>query len=107
VQATFAARLPLEVLHHVGDVDLLAIDPRLLQRVVEELAGRSHEGMPLLVLLIAGLLADEHDLAPRRALAKHGLRGLGVERAGGAVGRLGLELQERSIDRLSFCFASK
>ena len=45
VDAALASRLPLEVLHDVGDVDIVASDARLGQRLVEQSAGRSDEGM--------------------------------------------------------------
>src|SRR5437773_11765729 len=35
VDAPLAARLPLEVLHHSGDVDTAAIECRFLQRLVQ------------------------------------------------------------------------
>src|SRR4029078_6077448 len=38
VDAPLAARLPLEVLHHVGDIDELPVDPGLLEGAVERLA---------------------------------------------------------------------
>ena len=60
MDAALALRRPLEVLDHVGDVDLGAVDARRLQRLVEHAAGRSHERPALLVLLVAGLLAHEH-----------------------------------------------
>jgi hypothetical protein len=37
--------------------------PSRRQRAVEQLAGRADEGMALQVLLVAGLLADQHQLA--------------------------------------------
>src|SRR5207237_6693332 len=77
---------PFEVFHDVGDVDEIAVDPRRLERLVEELAGRADEGAPDLVLRVARLLADEH--RPRRgaAFAEHGLRPRFVEIAGLASG---------------------
>src|SRR5690242_14324332 len=52
----FAAALPLEVLHRVGDVDVVAVDTCLLERAVEQLPRRADERMASAVLLIAGLL---------------------------------------------------
>src|SRR5262249_28255200 len=45
-----------------------------LQRPVELLARGPDERPPLLVLLVAGLLADEHDRGVIRPLAEDGLR---------------------------------
>ena len=67
-------RAPLEVLDDVGDEGRLAIDPGLRQRLVQEPAGRAHERLALEVLVIAGLLADEHPAGRDRALAEDGLR---------------------------------
>src|SRR5712691_2639219 len=60
VDAPLAARLPFEVLHHVGDIDAAAIDARFLQGLVQEVAGRPHKGPALKVFLVSRLLADEH-----------------------------------------------
>src|SRR5207244_8109759 len=45
VNASLAARLPLEVLDDVGDEDRGAIDAGVLERAIEQLAGRSDEWM--------------------------------------------------------------
>src|SRR2546428_9821400 len=39
--------------HHVGDVDVLATEPDLAEQLGEELSGRTHERLPLLVLVVA------------------------------------------------------
>src|SRR6059058_3746512 len=62
VDASLAARLPLEVLDDVGDVDLAPVDASVLERLVEELSGRPDERLALQVLLVARLLADEDDV---------------------------------------------
>ncbi len=84
VQPDLAAGDELEVLHRIGDVDLAAVDAGLLQRPVEHLAGRADEGMAGEVLLVAGLLADQHQRRMVRAFAEHGLRGILPQRAGAA-----------------------
>src|SRR5438874_4132414 len=94
VDASLAARLPLEVLDDIGDVDLAPVDARVLQRLVEELPGRPDERLALQVLLVAGLLADEDDVSLRGALAEDGLRPGLVERAGGAARRSFAELRQ-------------
>ena len=85
VDAPLAARLPLEVLDDVGDVDLRAVDPRLRERPIEQRAGRTDERMAAQILGVARLLADEHQRRRRRAFAEDGLRGALVEVACGAV----------------------
>src|SRR5688572_27072733 len=81
VQAALAARLPLEVLDRVGDVQVLALDARGLQRPVEQASGRPDERQALAVLLVARLLADQHDPGVGVAGAEHSLRRVGPERA--------------------------
>ena len=81
VQAALAAQLPLEVLDRVGDVEVLAIDPRRLERAVEQASRRPDERQSLLVLLVAGLLADQHHARVRVAGAEHRLGGVGPQRA--------------------------
>src|SRR5205085_3549452 len=94
VDAALAARLPLEVLDDVGDVDLAPIDARVVERLVEKLPGRPDERLALQVLLVAGLLADEDDVRLRGALAEDGLCPGLVERAGGAARRGFAELRQ-------------
>ncbi len=61
------------MLHRVGDVNGVALDPRGFERLIEHSAGRAHEGFAGNVLLITGLLADEHNLRRLAAIAEHGL----------------------------------
>src|SRR5215212_8944203 len=58
VDAALAARDPLEVLDGVRDVDRAAVDPRVLERLVEKLPGGPYERLAQFVLLVTGLLAD-------------------------------------------------
>ena len=81
MQAPFAARLVLEVLHHVGEVKLGAIEAGFGKRAVKQLAGRSDERLAGQILLVARLLADEHESGVARTLAEHGLRRPTVQRA--------------------------
>jgi hypothetical protein len=60
VDPALASAFPLEVLHHVGDVDVVANDPRTLECLVEDATRRSHERPAEDVFLVAGLLTDEH-----------------------------------------------
>src|SRR4051812_42535627 len=52
--------LPLEVLHRVRDVYVVAVDPRLLECAVQKLSRRTDKWMPRLVLRVSRLFADEH-----------------------------------------------
>ena len=92
MQAPLAARLPLEVLHRVRDVHVFARDPRRLERRVEDPPGGTDERVPLLIFLVARLLADEHERGARRALAEHGLCGVLVKSARRAATRGAREL---------------
>jgi hypothetical protein len=67
VHAALAARLPLEVLDRVGDIDDLAPDARLVERAVQHLAGGADERGAAQVLLVARLLADEHQARVARS----------------------------------------
>jgi hypothetical protein len=85
VQADFSAQHKFEMFHRIGDVDLLAVDAGFLQRAVKYLSGRSHERFAGKVLLVAGLLADQHHLRVLRPFAEHGLRRVFPEVAGAAA----------------------
>src|SRR5262245_40980778 len=73
VDAPLPARLPTEVLDHVGHVGLRAFDAGLLERPLQELAGGAHERPPGEVLLVPGLLADEHHRRVRSSFSEDGL----------------------------------
>jgi hypothetical protein len=90
VNAPFAALFEFEVFNYVGDVDVLAIDARLDQCLIQQMAGRSHKRPALLILLVAGLLADQHKASLFGTLAEDRLRGAAVEVAAPAL-----------VDRLS------
>jgi hypothetical protein len=61
------------MLYGVGDVDVVAIDAGGVERVIEQLPGRSDEGPPRLVLLIARLFTDDHDVSGGGSFAEHRL----------------------------------
>ena len=84
MDAPLAARLELEMLDRVGDVDLEPIDIGLVEYLVEHLAGRPDEGLAGDILLVARLLADEDDPRILGSLAEHGLRGVAPQRAAAA-----------------------
>src|SRR4051812_36616436 len=87
VNSPLAARLPLEVLDDVGDVDEAAIDAGFLQRAIEQLARRSEERMPREIFRVARLLADHHDVRSRRSFTEDRLRSQSVQVAGLTVRR--------------------
>jgi hypothetical protein len=61
------------VLHCVGHPRRLAVDARGSQRLVEQATGRPHEGQPLTILLVTGLLANEHHASMPITRPEHGL----------------------------------
>ena len=61
-------RNKFEVLYCIRDVDSSAIDAGLFERRIEQSPSRPHEWMPLPVLLVSRLLADQHDLSVPRSL---------------------------------------
>src|SRR5581483_2328278 len=85
VDPALPARLPLEVLDGVRDVGLRPVDARLLERPVEQLAGRPDERLAREILLVSRLLADEQHLGVSGALAEDGLRRVPVEVAPAAA----------------------
>ena len=68
---------PLEMLHDVGDEDRLAVDPGLREGLVEKSPGRPDERLALEILVIAGLLADEHPASGDRTHSEDGLGRVG------------------------------
>jgi hypothetical protein len=87
MQTPFAAWFPLEVLDGIGDVDSRASKARLLEKLIEQAPCRADERMAAKVLLIAGLLTDQHDASVARTLAVHSLGGTLPEIAPTTVGR--------------------
>ena len=94
-----AALRVLEVLHHVGDVRVVAGDSDRLEPVVEQTSGGSDERPPCEVLGMPGLLADQHHARGGATFSKHGVRRALVERA--AVTRRDSRAQrrQRMLDR--------
>ncbi len=80
-----ASRLPLEVLHGVRHVRLAAVDPRRLERPVEHSARGADERLSGSILLVAGLLADEHEPCARGPRSEDGLGRVGIEGAAPAT----------------------
>jgi hypothetical protein len=96
VQSSFATRLVLEVLHGVGNVDVGALDARGSKRLVKHLARGSDKGTPGKILLIAGLLSDQHQGSIGWAFPEHGLSGILVKFAARAGNRLDGKRSERA-----------
>jgi hypothetical protein len=59
VHASLATQLELEVLHRIRDVSGFSIDPRCIERPIQQFPRGSDERLSEAVLLIARLLADE------------------------------------------------
>src|SRR3546814_4963003 len=88
MEAPLAALRELEMLDRVGDVDLAAFDSGLVERAIEHPPRRADEGATGQILLIARLLADQHDRGAAGAFAEHRLRRVLIERATRAALRL-------------------
>lgn len=58
MDAPLPARFPLEMLHHIGDVNMVAIDSCFFQRAIQNFAGRSDKGLSRDIFLIPGLFAN-------------------------------------------------
>ena len=95
VDAPLPSRLELEVLDHVGDVDVVAIDPRFIQGLVEDRTRRTDERPAGEVLSIARLLADHHHSGLPRAFPGDRLGCASVKPAGPAFLDRLAELRQR------------
>ena len=65
---------PLEMLHRIGDVHIVAIDAGAIERAIEKLARRTDERFSRAVLHVPRLLANDHDVRRARTFTEHGLR---------------------------------
>src|SRR2546430_15834291 len=72
VNPPLAARLPLEVLHRVGDVGLTPIDTDFLRSPIDQLSGRPDQRPATQAPDVARLLSAEHDPRVSLAFAEHG-----------------------------------
>ena len=95
VNATFAARRPLEVFDRVGQINAADGDARLVERFAKQTAGRADERLALPILDVARLLADEHDIGALVAGAEDRLRAAAPEIAALARGRPLAHVAER------------
>jgi hypothetical protein len=85
--ALSATRLPLEVLDGVRDVGIAAVDPRLIERAIEDPPSRPDERLACAILLVARLLAHQHHVRATRTGAEDGLRPEAPQAAGAAARR--------------------
>lgn len=101
VQSTLGARVarPLEVLHRIRDIDIVAVDARGIERVIEQTASGADEGSALLVLLVARLFTHDHDARRPRPLAEHRLGPHLPQMAAATSRRRGAKLRKCRIGR--------
>ena len=77
VDASFAALAgELEVLDRVGLIDQRRVDAGVLEGAGEQATGRADERLAGAVLLVAGLLAHQHDRRSGVPIAEHRLGGV-------------------------------
>jgi hypothetical protein len=87
MNASFATRFPFEMLHRVRDVNLLAIDSGFFERAIHNFSRRSDKRFAGHILVIAGLLPDQHNRCALPAFAKNGLRSPFVKMTSRAISR--------------------
>ena len=85
MQTLLAKHLMLEVLHGVGDEGLRPRDAGVLQRLIEEPAGRPDKWPTGEVFLVARLFTDQHERSVARPLAGHRLSGIAIKRTARAT----------------------
>lgn len=85
VEAAFASWLPPEMLHGVGDVDIVARNSGMIQRFIKQATGGTDERLALLVFFVAWRFAEQDHVGSPRALAEDGLRSVLVQVAAFAV----------------------
>src|SRR5574341_637186 len=79
VNAILASPLPLEVLHDVCYVRVIAVDPGVLQRAIQQFACRADERLSFEILFVPGLLSHKDDARSTLSCAKDSLRGAKIE----------------------------
>lgn len=75
----FASSASSQVFDGIGDVNVFAADAGLLQRAVQQIAGRPNKRVTLQVFLVARLFPHQHDAEAFSPFAGHGLRGIGIQ----------------------------
>ncbi len=71
MHAPFAARLEFEMLHGIGDICLIPVQPGVVQHPVQQLSGRSNEGAAGNIFLISRLFTDNHQSRIGRSFARY------------------------------------
>ena len=89
------------MLDRIGDVDGRAVDTGFLHRAIQQFSRRPDERFSLQVLLVTRHLADHDDLGVLRPFAEHRPRGVFVEVAARAIGRLGAEPRDGVFSPMS------
>jgi hypothetical protein len=94
------------VFDDIGDIGLLAVDPRLHETAVQQPSRWSYEGVVGKIFGVARLLADQHDPGTLRSFAEHGLCGVLVQIAagassGGVAQRADCRLDRDQVPRIS------
>src|SRR2546421_8125772 len=81
VQAALAAHLVLEVLYRIRHEHFVARNTRFRERLVEHAPRGSDERLPGKIFLVAGLLANQHEMRMALTFPRHSLRGVPIQRA--------------------------
>ena len=71
---TTFGRHPFEMLDHVGDINLGALDSHFNQNLIEQVSRGANERLTLAVFLISGLLANKHNQRLGRPFPENRLR---------------------------------
>jgi hypothetical protein len=74
MDAPFAFRLPLEVLHRIRHIDFVALDTSFDQRFIQQLSRRTHKWFSREIFVVARLFTHKNDFGVTRAFAKNRLR---------------------------------
>jgi hypothetical protein len=87
MNSAFPARLPFEVFHRVGDVNLGTINASFLERTVHDFPSRTNEWFAGHIFVIARLFANQHHHCALRPFSKHSLGRSFVQMTRSAIGR--------------------
>jgi len=94
VNPALAALFELKMFDGVGYINDRPVNTSLLQRAIEQTAGRTNEGTSHSIFLVARLLADKHDRSRWRTFAEHRLCSVLIEVA--STARLNSFAQNRN-----------
>src|SRR5690606_18258201 len=82
-----SARLPLEMLDRVGEINVGSFQSDFMEDLIKKLARGTHEGSAGKIFIIPGNFADHQHARMRRALAEYRLRPRLPQWTGLAAGR--------------------